>query len=197
LTGNDSPYVYLSDGGHFEDLGIYEMVRRRCRWILVSDADADPDRGFEDLGNAVRKIWIDLGVRITFENSDLLRATEQTNAIDVPYCALGTIEYLNDGDGRTTAKILYIKPVVRGDEPAADIIAYLRAHKDFPHQSTGEQWFDEPQLESYRLLGYWMTKRIVDAAKSGMRMDTLKEFFESLKKLDLASMRPKEKAFLF
>jgi hypothetical protein len=59
--------------GHFEDLGIYEMVRRRCRWILVSDADADPKRGFEDLGNTVRKIWIDLGVRITFESSDLLR----------------------------------------------------------------------------------------------------------------------------
>jgi hypothetical protein len=101
LTGDDSPYVYLSDGGHFEDLGIYEMVRRRCRWILVSDADADPDRGFEDLGNAVRKIWIDLGVRITFENSDLVKATKDTSTIDVPYCALGTIEYLNDCDGDT------------------------------------------------------------------------------------------------
>jgi hypothetical protein len=130
-TSDDSPYVYLSDGGHFEDLGIFEMVRRRCHWIVVSDADADPDRGFEDLGHAVRKIWIDLGVRITFERSDLLKATKDTSAIDVPYCALGTIQYLNDGDGRTTGKILYIKPVVRGDEPAADIIAYLRSTKIF------------------------------------------------------------------
>jgi hypothetical protein len=197
LTNEDSAYVYLSDGGHFENLGLYEMVRRRCRWILVSDADADPHRGFEDLGNAVRKIWIDLGVRITFERSDLLRASKDTSAIDIPYCALGTVEYLNDGDGSTKGKVLYIKPVVRGDESAADIIAYVRAHEDFPHQSTAEQWFDEPQLESYRVLGYWMTKRIVDAAKSGMRMHTLKEFFKSLEKLDLASMQPKEKAFLF
>jgi hypothetical protein len=173
LTGDDSPCVYLSGGGHFEDLGIYEMVRRRCRWIFVSDADADPDRGFEDLGNAVRKIWIDLGVRITFERSDLLKATKDTSAIDVPYCALGTIDYLNDGDDRTTGKILYIKPVVRGDEPAADIIAYLRSHEDFPHQSTAEQWFDEPQLESYRVLGYLMTKRIVAAAKSSGSIATL------------------------
>ena len=197
LTGDDSPYVYLSDGGHFEDLGIYEMVRRRCRWILVSDADADPDRGFEDLGNAVRKIWIDLGVRITFERSDLLKATKDTSPIDVPYCALGTIKYLNDGDGCTTGRILYIKPAVRGDEPAADIIAYLRAHEDFPHQSTAEQWFDEPQLESYRALGYWMTKRIVDAAKRSGPIDTLHAFFEALEKLDLRTMRGGEKAFLF
>jgi hypothetical protein len=188
LTGADSRYVYLSDGGHFENLGIYEMVRRRCRWIILSDADADPDRGFADLGNAVRKIWIDLGVRITFEDSDLLRATKDTSAIDVPYCALGTIEYLNDGDGRTTGKILYIKPVVRGNEPVADVIAYLRAHNDFPHQSTAEQWFDEPQLESYRVLGYWMTKRIVDSAKLVGPVDTLEHFFASLEKLDFKTL---------
>ena len=147
LTDDNSPYVYLSDGGHFEDLAIYEMVRRRCRWIVVSDADADPGRGFEDLGNAVRKIWIDLGVRITFEKSALLTANDDTKRIDMPYCALGKIEYLNDGDRAPTGHILYIKPFVRGDEPVADVIAYLRAHEDFPHQSTADQWFDEPQLE--------------------------------------------------
>jgi hypothetical protein len=66
LTNDDSPYVYLSDGGHFENLGLYEMVRRRCRLIVVIDAGCDPDFAFEDLGNAVRKIYIDLGIRITF-----------------------------------------------------------------------------------------------------------------------------------
>jgi hypothetical protein len=188
LTGADSRYVYLSDGGHFENLGIYEMIRRRCRWIILSDADADPDRGFADLGDAVRKIWIDLGVRITFEDADLLKATRETSASDVPYCALGTIEYLNDGDGRITGKILYVKPVVRGNEPMADVIAYRRAHKDFPHQSTAEQWFDEPQLESYRVLGYWMTKRIVDSVKLVGPVDTLEHFFASLEDLDFKTM---------
>jgi hypothetical protein len=191
LTDDNSPYVYLSDGGHFENLGLYEMVRRRCRWIVVCDADADPDLGFADLGNAVRKIWIDLGVRITFEKSDLIMATDETKPIVIPYCALGTIEYLNDGDGTATGKILYIKPAVRGDEPAADIIAYLRAHEDFPHQSTADQWFDEPQLESYRVLGYWMTKRIVDTAAGGARIATLEEFFACLEQLDLAKLELK------
>jgi hypothetical protein len=189
LTSDTSPYVYLSDGGHFENLGIYEMVRRRCRWIVVCDAGVDPNRGFEDLGNAVRKIWIDLGVRITFERSGLLMAPEDTKPIEIPYCALGTIEYLNDGDGRTTGKILYIKPVVRGDEPVADIIAYRRAHKDFPHRSTADQWFDEPRLESYRVLGYWMMKRIIDSAtRIGPRINTLKDFFRSLESVDFKTL---------
>jgi hypothetical protein len=195
LADDNSPYVYLSDGGHFEDLGIYGMVRRRCRWIVVSDADADPDRGFDDLGNAVRKIWIDLGVRITFEKSALLKATDDTKPIDMPYCALGKIEYLNDGDGSTTGHILYIKPFVRGDEPVADVIAYLRAHEDFPHQSTADQWFDEPQLESYRVLGYWMTKRIVDGAGRVGPVDTLEAFFHSLEKLDFSTLERRGAAF--
>jgi hypothetical protein len=75
-----------------------------------------------------------------------------------------------------------------------DIIAYLRAHKDFPHQSTAEQWFDESQLESYRALGYWMTKRIVADAKSSGPIDTLKKFFESLEHLDVATLRPGSKS---
>ena len=76
-TTDSSPYVYLSDGGHFEDLGLYEMVRRRCRLIIVVDAGCDPKFTFGDLGNAVRKIYIDLGVRITFE--DLAGVPQSSN----------------------------------------------------------------------------------------------------------------------
>jgi hypothetical protein len=73
LTTDASPYVYLSDGGHFENLGLYEMVRRRCRLIVLVDAGCDPDFAFEDLGNAVRKIYIDLGIRITFDDLEILK----------------------------------------------------------------------------------------------------------------------------
>ena len=72
-TTDERPYVYLSDGGHFEDLGLYEMVRRRCRFIVVIDAGQDAEFSFEDLGNAVRKIYIDLGIRISFESIDILK----------------------------------------------------------------------------------------------------------------------------
>jgi hypothetical protein len=164
LTNDHSPYVYLSDGGHFEDLGLYEMVRRRRRWIVVCDAAGDRGRAYEDLGNAVRKIWIDLGVRITFTNSLLLQADKDTKPLETPYYAVGTIKYIGDGGAVPEGKILYLKPAARGDESAADIIAYQRLNKDFPQQSTGEQWFNEPQIEAYRALGYLMITRVIRAA---------------------------------
>src|SRR6186713_1045162 len=70
-TDDQSPYVYLSDGGHFENLGLYEMVLRRCRFIVVSDASTDPKCQLEDLGNAIRKIRIDLGVPIDMTRFDI------------------------------------------------------------------------------------------------------------------------------
>src|SRR5262249_39659236 len=60
-------YVNLSDGGHFENLGLYEMVLRRCHFIVVSDAGEDPECSFSDLGEAIRKIRIDFGIPIEFD----------------------------------------------------------------------------------------------------------------------------------
>lgn len=178
-TNECSPYVYLSDGGHFENLGLYEMVRRRCKWILVVDADCDPNRGFADLGNAVRKVWIDLGIRIRFD-PPLLQADNDTKPTSVPYFALGTVEYVSDDpvNGKVpTGEILYVKPTVRGDEGAADIVAYRRAYGGFPHQTTGNQWFDESQLEAYRRLGHLIMTRIVDAAGRSGSVSNLPALF--------------------
>jgi hypothetical protein len=187
----------LSDGGHFEDLGLYEMVRRRCRRIVVVDGDQDADRGFEDLGNAVRKIWIDLGVRIEFDKSLLLAAEKSAKLAEIPYFAVGTITYVSDPlIGRPArppqGKLLYIKPVVRGDEVAADVIAYKRINPDFPAQSTAQQWFDESQFESYRRLGHLMTEQIIKATgvnEAQLNLDTL---FSGLDRIDQAKMASRE-----
>lgn len=192
LTSADSPYVYLSDGGHFEDLGLYEMVRRRCRWIVVCDDDQDGKRGFEDLGNAVRKIWIDLGVRITFPDAPLLRAETEAKPADIPYFAIGTIDYVSDGNrDLPPGKLLYIKPTVRGDEDAADVIAYQRANPGFPAQTTADQWFDEAQLEAYRRLGYLMTHRMISEAAGRTSIGTLDRLFTRLASLDPQTMKPR------
>src|SRR5262249_3875394 len=66
LSSDQDKAVYLSDGGHFENLGLYEMVRRRCRHIVVVDAGADPNAEFGDLGNAVHKIRVDHNIAIVF-----------------------------------------------------------------------------------------------------------------------------------
>jgi hypothetical protein len=170
LTTDDKPYIYLSDGGHFENLGLYEMVRRRCRLIVVSDAGCDPDFKFEDLGNAVRKIKLDLGVTIRFHGIEKLK-TRSKDGVDVdpktPYHAVGEIDYpaADRVSGEQTVEkglILYIKPACHGTEEA-DIRSYATEHPDFPHQSTAEQWFSESQFESYRALGF----EIVDGLLSG------------------------------
>jgi hypothetical protein len=162
-TTDQRPYVYLSDGGHFENLGLYEMVRRRCRLIVVIDAGCDQNFAFEDLGNAVRKIYIDLGVRIRFENLEELHNHPARNvaqrvpggAEGIRYCATGTIFY-KDADGIEPGcedgRILFIKPAYHGTEDAG-IRSYATANPTFPHESTGDQWFTESQFESYRALG--------------------------------------------
>jgi hypothetical protein len=142
------PYVYLSDGGHFDNLGLVEMVRRRCRFIVVIDGGADPDYRFDDLANAVRRIRIDLGVRIEIDGIDMSLARQGAGN---PHCLVGNIHYDADENG-ATGTLVYIKPCLSGDEPS-DVRNYAAKHPDFPHQSTANQWFSEAQFESYRMLG--------------------------------------------
>jgi hypothetical protein len=160
LTTNTGSYVYLSDGGHFENLGIYEMVLRRCRYIVVSDADCDPLCQFEDLGNAVRKAWIDLGVNIRFRGIDI--TARKPEPLAGAYCAIADIDY-PEPDAKP-GLLLYIKPGYHGTEPA-DVRSYAAVHPAFPHESTAEQWFTESQLEAYRVLG----SHIVDLVCAGGR----------------------------
>jgi hypothetical protein len=156
-TDDQGRDIYLSDGGHFENLALYEMVRRHCAFVLLSDAGADPLCAFEDLGNAVRKIKIDLGIEITF---DAMRISSRSKPIHPQYAwALATIHYSATEKGR----LLYIKPSLVGDEVPVDIRAYAEGSATFPHESTGDQFFSESQFESYRHLGYQLTAELGEA----------------------------------
>jgi len=167
-TTDNRPYVYLSDGGHFENLGLYEMVRRRCRYIVVSDAGCDPDFGFEDLANAVRKIAIDLGVTVSFRNLENLKPRPK-DGTDVgpgrPYHAIAEIGYQAADGAKKNGIILYIKAGYHGVE-SAGLRGYALANPDFPHQPTADQWFTESQFESYRVLGFEITDGILQQAVS-------------------------------
>jgi hypothetical protein len=145
-THERSSHVYLSDGGHFENLGLYELVRRRCRFILCVDASADSSRDFADLGSAIQKCRVDFGAHIDIDVSAL--RVDPARGYANRHCAVGSIVY----DAQTTGVLLYVKPSLTGNEPA-DVLAYAREHKPFPHEPTGDQFFDEAQFESYRQLG--------------------------------------------
>ena len=181
LTSDDHPYVYLSDGGHFENLGLYEMIRRRCSLIIVSDAGCDPHCRFEDLGNALRKISIDLKTRIVF--SDLAVRERIKAEKSTPAWAVAEIRY-KDEASEPRALLLYIKPSFRGDEPA-EVQAYALAHEDFPHESTANQWFGEAQFEAYRALG----EHTIGQIARNIQCPTLRSFLEAV-----ASSKPEERA---
>jgi hypothetical protein len=166
LTNDTKPYVYLSDGGHFENLGLYEMVLRRCHYIVVSDAGEDPECSFADLGEAVRKIRIDLGIPIEFDEMTIYPRSElETQNQKGHNCAIGRIRYdLVDGTGIDDGVLVYIKPACYGDEPR-DIYEYFKTSKTFPHENTKDQFFSESQFESYRMLGaHTMEKLCSDCA---------------------------------
>ena len=158
-TTDESRYVYLSDGGHFENLAVYELVRRRCKFIIACDADADESVLFGDLGNTIRKCRSDFGVEISLNPSAMQPNKKKFAKL---HAVIGTIDYPPDEKGaqRDRGYILYIKPTITKDVPR-DVLAYRDTHAPFPNQTTADQWFDESQFESYRRLGLFTMQTLV------------------------------------
>lgn len=183
MTSANEKYINLSDGGHFDNLGLYEMVLRRCRYILVSDAGRDPVSALGDLGNAIRKIRIDFGVSIEFSNT--IRIRPRSDKEEGLYCAVAEIRYQEaDGSSVENGTLVYIKPTLtgRGKPIPYDVFSYSRTREDFPHESTTDQWFDESQFESYRALGFHLLMQIVNPKKdlAPIKVTTFPEFKDAV-----------------
>jgi hypothetical protein len=139
--------INLSDGGHHENLGIYPLLKRRCKVIIASDAAGDPGFKMADLANLQRKARIDLGIDIDMPNEGNLCPDPEKRYTKKHYLR-GTISYPDGKEG----VLFYIKSTLTGYEPE-DLLAYRRNNPDFPDQTTADQFFDEAQFESYRKLG--------------------------------------------
>jgi hypothetical protein len=165
VTDAESNYVYVSDGGHFENMGVYELIRRRCRFIVAIDAGADP-KFHENVGRVVRQVRIDFGISLEV---DLSSATPGLNGLCRSHVVVGRIHYgdvhkvpksagkrnLEDPDfsyEQNDGIILWVKNSLTGDEPG-DLVNYAAMHPTFPYDSTLNQFFTESQFESYRALG--------------------------------------------
>lgn len=185
-TNDRGNFIEVSDGGHFENLALYEMVMRRCHRIVVVDGGADPKFELEDLGNAVRKIRIDFGIQIEFRNDNHIRSGNNPQAV---YCAIADIRYKAiDGPNAQDGELLYLKPAVRRSE-AIDVQNYAATHPDFPNQTTADQFFNESQFESYRKLGITMVEKIGELAPTNAF--TTEEFFTAAEQYsEAAASRP-------
>ncbi|MBA3565127.1 MAG: hypothetical protein H0W33_14205, partial [Gammaproteobacteria bacterium] len=178
LTTNTGHYVSLSDGGHFDNLGLYEAVLRRSHYIQASDAGQDDKFAFEDLGNAIRKIRIDLGIPIAFKRA--IRILPRSEKGSGMYCAVADICYGKiDGGDALDGKLIYIKPTLRVGAPVPyDVYSYAESRPMFPHEPTSDQWFTESQFESYRALGFHLLEQV----GAGKSFASLTEFMQQVEK---------------
>lgn len=176
FTNANSRFAYLSDGGHFENLGVYELVRRRCRYVIACDAGADPELRFEDLGNLIRKCRSDLGVDIDIDVAEI-RGKHRDN-FSRRHCAVGTIYYPD----RSRGTFVYIKASLSGDEPE-DVLNYASGQAAFPHETTADQFFSESQFESYRSLGAHVASAVFKSSAEGFEEKpfNLEAFFLKLR----------------
>ncbi|PIP02551.1 MAG: hypothetical protein COW18_07510 [Zetaproteobacteria bacterium CG12_big_fil_rev_8_21_14_0_65_54_13] len=173
LTGSrmdeKGPFVHLADGGHFENLAVYELIRRRVKTIVVCDGGADADYSFSDFSNLVEKVRVDFGVDIIMDSSFLKmcpkpRFDEHGNLAN-PY-AVATAEqgYIKGNiryDDGSIGTLVYIKTTMIEGLPK-DIYGYKSGHADFPDETTADQFFDEKQFEAYRELGYRIGLRVTE-----------------------------------
>lgn len=143
-------YVNISDGGHIENLGIYELLRRRCKFILCIDGEQDPMQTCAGLVKACRFASIDMGVNIDIDLSELKPGAD---GFCQSHSAIGTIHYgRRDSGTEEVGYLLYLKLSMTGNEQDY-IREYRMRQPSFPHQSTMNQFFDEDQFEAYRALG--------------------------------------------
>jgi hypothetical protein len=157
-TDDTTNYLCLSDGGQFDNMGLYELVRRRASLIVVCDGEEDLRTTFEGMGLAVAKARIDFGVDIQFDQEEIDKlAPDKTTGRSKVHLAVGTIQYPSPPASKKTHRsyrgtVVYLKTAFVGDEPL-DLQHYKREHPDFPQEGTLNQWFTEAQFESYRSLG--------------------------------------------
>lgn len=168
-------WQYLSDGGHFENTALYELLRpeRQVRFVIACDHGADPEYRFDDLANLIRLARIDLQVDVEVEESvrehPLLgrwfgvpadfraaaaseRGASHGNGADAHEPIAVLLRARHGTPAATTCWVLLLKPRVRGDS-AADVVQYQLRHPEFPQEPTADQFYDEAQWESYRKLG--------------------------------------------
>ncbi len=176
-TNDLSSYSYLTDGGHFDNTGLYSLVERGCRFIVVADAGADPKPCFQDLGDAIRRCRIDFGAEITLRVENFFHDAETKLApghfvvgkITYSEAHLRELRWTDEEIARGREGVIVLFKPTLTTEVSADVRQYGIENKNFPQQGTADQWFDESQFESYRRLGEHCARQLFEDFPSAAR----------------------------
>ena len=141
-------------------MGVYELIRRRCRYIVALDAGAETDPSDPNLATLIRLCRIDFGIRIQIDSSPL--RIQGTDRLTKTHAAIGSIRYDDVDQGQLPGVLVYVKISMTGDEPP-DLQNYAQSDTNFPYQPTDlRQSFDEQQFECYRCLGDHIASKVFE-----------------------------------
>ena len=145
-------FINVSDGGHIENLGVFELLRRRCKLIVAVDGEHDPEIRFQSLVKLMLYARIEMGIEMEL---DLDPIRKDSGGLSSRHISMGKIQYA-EGE---TGHLLYVKASLTGDE-VEYIREYATRNPDFPHETTADQFFNEDRFEAYRALGYHIGEQI-------------------------------------
>ena len=151
----DARFLYVTDGGHYENLGLVELLRRGCRDVYCFDASGGSD--IQELGDAIALARTELQIEVVLEPEQAGRVIPGENGIAADSCATGVIRF-PDGHVGT---LVYVRSVMTAAAPH-DVRAYQELDPDFPHNSTGDQLYTDQRFEAYRALGRGAAERALE-----------------------------------
>ncbi len=163
----DARYLYVTDGGHYENLGLVELLRRGCTKIYCFDASGvgQGRAEFDALGDAIALARSELGVEIDFESDDPgdLEPDADTHLAEKDVVT-GTIRYTH-GPEVVEGTLIYVRNAMT-DRATWDARAHQMEDPRFPHNSTVDQLYTDKKFESYRVLGARAAGRAMKAMKA-------------------------------
>ena len=151
----------MTDGGHYENLGLVELLRRGCTEIYCFDASND---NLDALGDAIALARSELGVEIDFESEDdpsHLLPDEKTSLAKTD-CVVGQVRFPG---GNQRGRLYYARTVMTAGAPE-DVVVYHRRDPRFPHDPTVDQLYTDQKFEAYRELGAHASEEAVKAVNS-------------------------------
>ncbi|MFC2014980.1 patatin-like phospholipase family protein [Chloroflexota bacterium] len=180
IASADDRYIYLSDGGHFDNSAVYELLKRRCKYILAVDAGTD----FDNLATVSRLARVDLGVQMDV-NLDYFKPDPETGLSQQPYIVVRLKYPPVPGDTNPAEGVMIWISTTMTKRQKPDVFKYKETDSSFPFSSTGDQFFDQIQFEAYRQLGHSAAGTLIDDAdlkKSNLTRNQLEVALDELLK---------------
>jgi hypothetical protein len=160
LNSVGAKYLYVTDGGHYENLGLVELLRRGCTDIYCLDASGVGGDGaeFKTLGEAIALARSELNIEIEFSGEEGENPAELSPSEDEPLAkrdaVTATIKYppRPNGEPGATGTLVYVRNTMTEEAPW-DVRAHHESDPRFPNNPTVDQLYTDQKFEAYRVLG--------------------------------------------